>query len=70
MLGGLEVVKELVELYRCDPMCQNEHGIPPLYCASYCVQLEVVKYLQKCCGTSNIVVDKLGVSTFLLQYVT
>ena len=62
-LGGLEVVRELVELYRCDPMCRNEHGITPLHCASYCAQLEVVKYLLKFCDTSNniIVVDKLGV---------
>ena len=59
-LGGLEVVRELAEFYKCDPMCQNKHGITPLHCASYCAQLEVVKYLQKFCDTSNIVVDRLG----------
>lgn len=61
-LEGLEVVRELVELYGCDPMCQNEHGITPLHCASYCAQLEVVKYLLKFChdASNNIVVDKLG----------
>ena len=43
--GKLEAVRELVETYKCNPECQNVHGITPLHCASYCGRLSVVKYL-------------------------
>ena len=58
--GNLEVVRKLIETYKCDPMCQNVHGITPLHCASYCGQIDVVKYLQELYGTDTIVVDWLG----------
>ena len=58
--GNLEVVRELIETYECDPMCENMHGITPLHCASYCGQIYVVKYLQELYGTDTIVVDWLG----------
>ena len=58
--GNLEVVRELIETYKCDPMCENVHGITPLHCASYCGQIDVVKYLQELYGTDTIVVDRLG----------
>ena len=37
--GDLEAVRELVESYGCDPVCQNEYGITPLHCAGYCGRL-------------------------------
>ena len=43
--GNLEAVRELVETYKCNPECQNVHGITPLHCASYCGRLSVVKSL-------------------------
>ena len=58
--GNLEVVRELIETYKCDPMCENVYGITPLHCASYCGQIDVVKYLQELYGTDTIVVDRLG----------
>ena len=43
--GNLQAVRELVETYKCNPECQNVHGITPLHCASYCGRLSVVKWL-------------------------
>ena len=43
--GNLQAVRELVEKYKCNPECQNVHGITPLHCASYCGRLSVVKCL-------------------------
>ena len=43
--GDLQAVRELVETYKCNPECQNVHGITPLHCASYCGRLPVVKSL-------------------------
>ena len=45
--GDSEMVRELVETYGCDPLCQNVHDITPLHCASYCGRLNVVQYLLK-----------------------
>ena len=59
-LGNLEVVRELIESYDCEPMCQNVHGITPLHCASYCGKIKVVKYLQELYGIAVVVVDKMG----------
>ena len=59
-LGNLEVVRELIEKYKCDPIGQNVHGITPLHCASYCGKIDVVKYLQKVYGIDTVVVDKVG----------
>ena len=59
-LGNLEVVKELIESYECDPMCQNLYGITPLHCATYCGKIDVVKYLQELYGIDKIVVDQWG----------
>ena len=56
-LGNLEVVREFVESYDCDPMCENRRGITPLHCASYCGKVDVVKYLQELYGTDTIIVD-------------
>ena len=49
--GNLEAVRTLTETHKCNPECQNVHGITPMHCASYCGRLQVVKYLaiqQKC----------------------
>ena len=43
--GNIQAVRELVEKYKCNPECQNVHGITPLHCASYCGRLSVVKSL-------------------------
>ena len=43
--GNLQAVRELIETYKCNPECQNVHGITPLHCASYCGRLSVVKCL-------------------------
>ena len=43
--SNLRAVRELVETYKCNPECQNVHGITPLHCASYCGRLSVVKCL-------------------------
>ena len=76
-LGDLEVVKELIESYECDPMCQNLYGITPLHCACYCGKIDVVKYLQELYGNNKIVVDQGGrvllrtlriVHTFIRHY--
>ena len=51
--GNLEAVRTLTETHKCDPECQNVHGITPMHCASYCGRLQVVKYLaiQRKCNT-------------------
>ena len=43
--GDLQAVRELVETYKCNPECQDVHGITPLHCASYCGRFSVVKSL-------------------------
>ena len=43
--GDLEVVRSLIEDYKCDPDCQNKRGVTPLHCACYYGCLNVVKYL-------------------------
>ena len=52
--GNIQAVRTLTETHKCDPECQNVHGITPMHCASYCGRLQVVKYLaiQRKCNTN------------------
>ena len=43
--GNLGEVKRLIETCQCDPRHGTPQGVTALHCASYCGQLEVVKYL-------------------------
>ena len=58
--GDVEMVRDLIETYGCDPMCKNVYGITPMHCACYCAQLDVVKYLQKYCPMATSVEDGEG----------
>ena len=58
--GDVEMVRDLIETYGCDPMCKNMYGITPMHCSCYCGQLDVVKYLQKYCPMATSVEDDEG----------
>ena len=60
LYGDFKMVRELVETYGCDPVCQNVHGITPLHCASYCGRLNVVEYLLKRCPSGATLKDTEG----------
>ena len=58
--GDVEMVRDLIETYGCDPVCKNAYGITPMHCACYCGQLDIVKYLQKYCPIAISVEDNKG----------
>ena len=58
--GDVQVVRDLIESYGCDPVCKNVYDITPMHCACYCGQLDVVKYLQKYCPLATRVEDNAG----------